>query len=365
MSQPSQSSQQQMLVFVSHAHEDDVFCRVVVSGLRGAGANVWYDEHNMGSGQLLDTIERELRARPVFVLILSPAALHSQWVRDESKWAYAKVKRDPSRIILPVVAAVLPDEDDIWLFLQDFRRIEAPGLQPYPAAEAVRRLLHALELTPAGEAPAPPAPPQPSESAEDLLARGKALAAQQKYAEAVPLFERATQLAPRSFDAWANLGRAYNETGRHGPDVDAYDHALALDSQQNWVWNNKGNALRDLKRPEEALTAYERAITLDPTFAIAWSGKGSALYDLKRYEEALAAYERAITLDPTNAVAWSGKGSALNNLKRYEEALAAYERALTLGETALRWNNKAYPLRALGRIAGAEAAERRAKELGG
>ncbi len=114
-------------VRLSHSHEDDTFCQAVVAGLRGAGADVWYDEHNMGSGQLIDTIERELRARPVFVLVLSPAALRSQWVRDETTWAYLRYKRDPTRIMLPVLAETLRDEDDIWMFLQNFKRIEAAG----------------------------------------------------------------------------------------------------------------------------------------------------------------------------------------------------------------------------------------------
>ena len=92
-----------------------------------------------------------------------------------------------------------------WLFLHDFKRVEAPGFAPYPVAEAAHRLLRALALTPAGEAPAPVAP-QPTEDVDDLLTRGKALMAQKQYAEALPLFERATQLAPGSFDAWANLG---------------------------------------------------------------------------------------------------------------------------------------------------------------
>ena len=51
-------------VFVSHSHEDDAFCQPVVTALRDAGADVWYDEHNLGSGNLMDVIMRELdRAR--------------------------------------------------------------------------------------------------------------------------------------------------------------------------------------------------------------------------------------------------------------------------------------------------------------
>lgn len=37
-------------IFVSHCHEDNVFCQQLVTALRGAGANVWYDEHNLGAG---------------------------------------------------------------------------------------------------------------------------------------------------------------------------------------------------------------------------------------------------------------------------------------------------------------------------
>src|SRR5262249_31213717 len=140
----------QMQLFVGHSHEDDAFCRALVTALRQAGADVWYDEHNLGPGQLIDTIEHELRARPVFLVILSPAALRSQWVRDETKWAFLELRRDPSHLLLPVLAAPVA-ERDIWLFLQDFKRIEAPGVTPYSLPEAINRTLQALALTRPGE----------------------------------------------------------------------------------------------------------------------------------------------------------------------------------------------------------------------
>jgi tetratricopeptide (TPR) repeat protein len=327
-------AEQQLKVFVSHSHQDNAFCHALVSALRGAGADVWYDEHDMGSGRLGPTIERELRERPVFVVILSLAALHSPWVEDETRWAYGLLRKDASRLILPVTATTI-QEDDIWLFLQDFKRIEAVGYQPFPRKEAVRRTVRTLALTPTGEAPAPMAP-QPTESVEDMLARGKALQAQGKYAEALALFERATQLAPQNFDAWVNLGK---------------------------------NLLM-LTRWQDALAAIERAITLDPTWGSTWLTRGFTLNMLKRYAEALASFDRALALEPnisssTSAVVYSYKGNALAGLTRYNEALVAYDQALALGETASRWKNKAATLRALGRTAEAEMAERRAKELAG
>ena len=56
-------------IFVSHSHEDGAFCQALVTALRGAGADVWYDEQNMGSGLLMSVIQSELgvsdgRVRP-------------------------------------------------------------------------------------------------------------------------------------------------------------------------------------------------------------------------------------------------------------------------------------------------------------
>ena len=92
-----------------------------------------------------------------------------------------------------------------WLFLHDYKRIEAPGFQPYPLAEATGRLLHALALTPAGEAPAPTPRSRPRAWTTSSPA-ARRCGRRSKHAEALPLFERATQLAPNSFDAWFNLG---------------------------------------------------------------------------------------------------------------------------------------------------------------
>lgn len=324
----------QMMVFVSHSHEDDAFCRAVVAGLIGAGANVWYDEHNMQAGHLMEVIQRELGRRPVVVVILTKAAFASRWVKREIGWAYELMDRDPARLLLPVTAGPIARDDfspqDGWLFLSEFKRIEAAGYQPYPPAEAVRRLLRALELTPAGEAPAPTAA-RPNESAADLLERGKALIAQQRYAEALPLFERAAQLTPTSFEAWANLARVLNEERRFSEAHTAYNRALAIDTNQAWAWSNFGKNLRDLKRPAEALAAYDRALALDPADAVAWRNRGYTLNDLKRYAEALSVYERSLSLEPRSARGWSGKAVALRGLGRTAEAEAAERRAKELG----------------------------------
>jgi TIR domain len=167
----------QLRVFVSHSSSDKAFADALVRALRQAGADVWYDEHNLGAGQVLDDIQRELATRPAFIIVLSKAAFASVWVRRECKWAFNLYDREPERILLPVVASPI-DRDDFntILFLEDFKRVEGPGNRPYPPTEAIQRTLHLLALTLPGE-PAAARAPQPGESVQDLLVHGKALAA--------------------------------------------------------------------------------------------------------------------------------------------------------------------------------------------
>lgn len=137
-------------IFVSHSHEDDEYCRAFVDELRrlcGERDAVWYDEHNLTSGELMREIQRQLHQRPIFVVIFTQASLRrSQWVADECTWAYQLYRAEPGRTILPVTGGPIERGDFIpdWLYLEGFRRIEAPGMQPYPPAEAARRTYAAL-----------------------------------------------------------------------------------------------------------------------------------------------------------------------------------------------------------------------------
>ncbi|MGO8950467.1 MAG: tetratricopeptide repeat protein [Ktedonobacterales bacterium] len=308
----------QMQLFVSYSHQDEAFARDLVEALRATGTDVWYEEQNLDSGQLIPTVERELRDRPVFLLVLSPAALASRRVEEECRRAYNCQLQDPTRTLLPVTAVPLADETDIWLFLKDFKRVEAPKGQPYPKEEAIRRMLHALALTPWGEA-LEPAAPNPAQSAAAVLER-------------VLFYQQATQLAPNSFDAWFNLGYSLSfAEGTALDQLDAYERALALEPNNARAWGNKGTVLLNLNRLEEALAAYERAPALDPDDAMTWRNTADALNELMRYQEVLSAAEHALTLVPTSSLGWTHTAQALRGLGRTQEADEAAAKAKALG----------------------------------
>jgi len=166
--------------------------------------------------------------------------------------------------------------------------------------------------------------------APGLIERGEELADQERYAEALPLFELATQLDAQSATGWHCLGSTLDELSRCEEAAVAYDRALALDPDDAFTWFDKGNALSNCDRYQDSVMAYDRALALDPEFQEAWHNKAIALSNMDRNREAVDAYDRALTLDPDNTEAWDNKGSVLYGFHRFQEALVAHDRALAL-----------------------------------
>lgn len=333
-----EGSMDQLRIFVSHSSRDKTFADALVKALRDAGADVWYDEHNLGTGQLLEEIQRELRARSVFIVILSVSAFASPWVTRECTWAFQLYDRDPSRTMLPIVATPVRRADfDNMLFLESFKRIAAPGDLPYSRSETINRTLgliglhtHSLEESSAVM------------DVSTLISEARILMTQRSNEQAIPLLDRAIELAPTSVEAWSERGSA------------------------NW----------SLGRVQDALMDWVCWVILAPSSPEAWGNMGMPLVSLGRPDEALRAYDRAITLN-ASTWGWTRRGEALNALGRYDEALAAFEEALSPPMMAKlagsehnwvradAWRGKAATFRALGREAAAQEADRRIKELAG
>lgn len=153
---------------------------------------------------------------------------------------------------------------------------------------------------------------------------------QGRFAEGVPLVERALSLKPDYVEAHNNLANALRALGRQDDAVIHYDRALALQPNYPAAHYNRGNALMALRRPIEALEAYDRALALEPGNPQISNNRGLALQELQRPEEALASFERALALAPTLAEAHVNRANLLRDLHRFEPAIASYSQALAL-----------------------------------
>ncbi len=112
--------------FFSYSREDSEFALRLAEDLRTAGAAVWIDQLDIDPGQRWDrAVERALKSCPRTLVILSPASVESDNVRDEISFALRNQKT-----IIPVLYL----DCDIPLRLErhqhiDFRTDHARGLK--------------------------------------------------------------------------------------------------------------------------------------------------------------------------------------------------------------------------------------------
>jgi TolB-like protein len=82
-------------VFISYAREDRDFVSSLASNLEAAGLSVWWDRNISGGAEFAQTIEEELKKSAAAIVVWSPDALNSHWVRDEAEFAREEQKLLP------------------------------------------------------------------------------------------------------------------------------------------------------------------------------------------------------------------------------------------------------------------------------
>ena len=86
-------------VFLSHSSRDRKFADKLSDTLRRHGISVWYSDTNIiGAQQWHDEIGKALSRCDWFLLVLSPAALKSRWVKRELFFALEDSRYD-NRIV--------------------------------------------------------------------------------------------------------------------------------------------------------------------------------------------------------------------------------------------------------------------------
>ncbi len=72
-------------IFISHAHQDAAFARRLAADLRHAGWQIWLAPDSIRPGEKwVEAINRGLDESGVFLLLLSPHAVSSRWVKSET-----------------------------------------------------------------------------------------------------------------------------------------------------------------------------------------------------------------------------------------------------------------------------------------
>jgi len=125
-----------MRVFISHASEDADLARALAKHLSKMGLEAWSSDADVLPGEnWAAKISEALDHSEVMVVLMSPAAVKSKWVREEIQYALGS-NRYAGRVI-PVL--VEPTEDFPWV-LRRFQGLEA-GDDPERLSQNILDLL--------------------------------------------------------------------------------------------------------------------------------------------------------------------------------------------------------------------------------
>src|ERR1700683_801660 len=151
-------------VFLSYASEDRQAARTIGDALPAFGLEVWYDESELGGGDLWDQkIRRQIRECDYFMALVSAQteARHEGYFRREWRLAVERTHdmADDHLFLLPIViddtseaGARVPEK---FLTVQWLR---VPGGKPTPALEALCRRIVSGGAVPAAPSKKTPAP---------------------------------------------------------------------------------------------------------------------------------------------------------------------------------------------------------------
>ncbi len=134
---------------------------------------------------------------------------------------------------------------------------------------------------------------------------GRAKYNENRFEEAVEVFQRCLKLDPKDVKAQDNLGLSYQGLGRNEEAAAAFRTAIDLQAasalKDPGPYINLGALLIDTGKPEEGLTYLLQAKAIAPRDIKARRELGKAFMALNRFDEAQPELEKAVELAPQNA----------------------------------------------------------------
>jgi TIR domain len=89
--------------FISYSSKDDEFVHRLHADLQNNGVRCWFAPHDMKIGaKIRDTIDDAIRLRDKVMIVLSEAAIASDWVEDEVDKAFEEERQRGGVVLFPV-----------------------------------------------------------------------------------------------------------------------------------------------------------------------------------------------------------------------------------------------------------------------
>ncbi len=153
---------------------------------------------------------------------------------------------------------------------------------------------------------------------------------QDRFSDAVRMYEKSIETNPEYIDAHVNLGILYRKKEIYDNAVYEFNELLKIDRDSMDGHFNLGFIYDRLGRYEEALSEYREVVKINPRDVKAHNNLGTAYGKLGMHLEAISEYKKALSINPDFAQSYFNLGSAYANRGEMDKAIAEWEKALQL-----------------------------------
>lgn len=140
--------------------------------------------------------------------------------------------------------------------------------------------------------------------------RGRFFENFKRFDQAEQAYRMVLQFEPSSLRAINALGHLLARRERYAEALPFFERSAQIDPNDGHVQFNLGFVREKLGQPERAIEAFERAVKLKPKLDRAWYGLGMGRAALGRHADAADAFQQAAELQPMNPHAWYALGMA-------------------------------------------------------
>jgi tetratricopeptide (TPR) repeat protein len=299
-------------IFISYSTEDMkavIAIADAVESARACRAKCWYSCRDIDRPALFpEMIMRSLVSSDLVMLVLSHNSNESDYVAREVHNAVSREKK-----ILTIRIENVKPSDKLALFINTLSWVSVFSvdgtLRLDEVVDAVRSCLPPIDV------------PACMKEAADLEA-------QEKYAEALKLYECVLDVDPDHVEALLGkcsvlerMGLIYRSDGkisRHNESLNCLEIVTIKDPHNALAWKKKCVIYDAEEKPQDAICCINKAIEINPGDSEAYYLRGWIYNRMSKVAEARADYNEALRLDSKNYIARDKMNKA--------ETVATYQR---------------------------------------
>jgi tetratricopeptide (TPR) repeat protein len=305
---------------------------------------VWYDvEGGLKPGDSWwSEIVKTLTSYEIFIVIVSPDAMESEWVIREYEMAL-----NGKKLIIPLFYRKCEIRADI-------KMIQGISFLPPKTYEAgFNELLRALGIEAVYVNEKSQKEDQKQETLQkikdDYVNEGLVYRKERRYPQALVAYNHALELDPRDPYIYGRRAEIYLAMKKYDQALEDLGWAFELDpgSATAWAFSKRGKAYSGKKEYRKALEDFNHALELDEHDPYIYGGRAEIYLMMKEYKLALEDMNQAFKLEPRSATAWAyaTRGRIYMGMKEYQKACDDFDHAYQMApkDTLVnKWRNEAY-----------------------